>query len=222
MYNSHPTPPGLQVTREKQQVLYRLYTLVSFFRIDQMNMYVTEHTLQKKYQFEIPRLAKYWYLLIDKHFMITYTRIRELICINLCAWIYMRKRVTLSYMGILLQHSARSFLYKTLRLISMARNTNSAVFNRIAWHQIYHFIIKVHRVKIGNILSGVIKQWRSQVNIQVTWEKAQGYADEHQVYLSFRPVPSTNQTASVTAIVNCVAELRSCQWWMTARQNSWL
>ena len=37
----------------------------------------------------------------------------------------------------------------------------------------------------------------------------QGYADDHQVYLSFRPIPSTNQTASVTAIENCVAELRS-------------
>ena len=54
----------------------------------------------------------------------------------------------------------------------MARNTNSAVFfNRIAWHQIYHFIIKVQCVKIGNILSEVIIQWRSQVIIQVTWEK---------------------------------------------------
>ena len=38
--------------------------------------------------------------------------------------------------------------------------------------------------------------------------EAQGYADDHQVYLSFRPIPSTNQTASVTAIENCVAELR--------------
>ena len=37
----------------------------------------------------------------------------------------------------------------------------------------------------------------------------QGYADDHQVYLSFRPIPSTNQTASVAAIENCVAELRS-------------
>ena len=41
--------------------------------------------------------------------------------------------------------------------------------------------------------------------------EAQGYADDHQVYLSFRPIPSTNQTASVTAIENCVTELRS---WM--------
>ena len=41
--------------------------------------------------------------------------------------------------------------------------------------------------------------------------EAQGYADDHQVYLSFRPIPSTNQTASVTAIENCVAQLRS---WM--------
>ena len=41
--------------------------------------------------------------------------------------------------------------------------------------------------------------------------EAQGYADDHQVYLSFRPIASTNQTASVTAIENCVAELRS---WM--------
>ena len=30
--------------------------------------------------------------------------------------------------------------------------------------------------------------------------EAQGYADDHQVYLSFRPIPSTNQTASVTTI----------------------
>ena len=37
--------------------------------------------------------------------------------------------------------------------------------------------------------------------------EAQGYTDDHQVYLSFRPIPSTNQTA----IENCVAELRS---WM--------
>ena len=33
---------------------------------------------------------------------------------------------------------------------------------------------------------------------------AQGYADDHQVYLSFRPIPSTNQTASVAAIENCI------------------
>ena len=52
--------------------------------------------------------------------------------------------------------------------------------------------------------------------------EAQGYADDHQVYLPFRPIPATNQTASVTAIENCVAELRSCLCWMTARQNSWL
>ena len=43
--------------------------------------------------------------------------------------------------------------------------------------------------------------------------EAQGYADDHQVYLSFRPILSTNQTASVTAIENCVAELRS---WMSS------
>ena len=41
--------------------------------------------------------------------------------------------------------------------------------------------------------------------------EAQGYADDHQVYLSFRPIPSTNQTDSVTAIGKCVAELKS---WM--------
>ena len=48
--------------------------------------------------------------------MNTYTRLRELICINLYAWIYMRKRVTLGYMGILLQHSAQSFLAATKQL----------------------------------------------------------------------------------------------------------
>ena len=46
MYNSHPALPGLQITMEKQQVLYRLYTLVYSFRINQINMSVTEHTLQ--------------------------------------------------------------------------------------------------------------------------------------------------------------------------------
>ena len=30
--------------------------------------------------------------------------------------------------------------------------------------------------------------------------EAQGYANDHQVYLSFRPILSTNQTALVTAI----------------------
>ena len=41
--------------------------------------------------------------------------------------------------------------------------------------------------------------------------EAHGYADDHQVYLSFSPIPSTNPTASVNAIENCVTELRS---WM--------
>ena len=41
--------------------------------------------------------------------------------------------------------------------------------------------------------------------------EARGYADDHQVYLSFRPIPFTNQTASVAAIENCAAEQRS---WM--------
>ena len=52
--------------------------------------------------------------------------------------------------------------------------------------------------------------WLFQVPLQHNRE-AQGYADDNQVYLSFRPIPSTNQTASVAAIENCVAELRS---WM--------
>ena len=47
--------------------------------------------------------------------------------------------------------------------------------------------------------------------IQKHLPEAQGYADDHQVYLLCRPFPSTNQTASVTAIENCVVELRS---WM--------
>ena len=41
--------------------------------------------------------------------------------------------------------------------------------------------------------------------------KTQGYADDHQVYLPFRPIPFMNQTASVTAIAKCVVELTS---WM--------
>ena len=41
------------------------------------------------------------------------------------------------------------------------------------------------------------------------WESAalSNGEDDHQLYLSFRPIPSTNQT--VVAIENCVAELRS-------------
>ena len=41
--------------------------------------------------------------------------------------------------------------------------------------------------------------------------EAKGHADDHQVYLSFRPIPFTNQTTPVADIENCVAELRS---WM--------
>ena len=48
MYNSHPAPPGLQVTMQKEQVLYRLYTLVYVYRINQLNMSVAEHTFQNK------------------------------------------------------------------------------------------------------------------------------------------------------------------------------
>ena len=43
--------------------------------------------------------------------------------------------------------------------------------------------------------------------------QAQVYANNHQVYLLFRPFPSTNQTALVTSIEHCVAELRS---WMVS------
>ena len=45
--------------------------------------------------------------------------------------------------------------------------------------------------------------------------QAKGYADDHQVYLSFRPIPFTNQTTSVADIENCVAELRS---WMISNK----
>ena len=83
MYNSHPAPPGLQVTMEKQQVLYHLYTLVYFFRINQLNMFVTENALQKftnlKY-FNQLNIDIYWK---TKHFTNTWTRLRELIYINL-------------------------------------------------------------------------------------------------------------------------------------------
>ena len=58
MYNSHPAPPGLQVTMQKERVLYRLYTLVYFFRINQLNMSLTEHAFQKNYHLEIPQPAK--------------------------------------------------------------------------------------------------------------------------------------------------------------------
>ena len=104
--------------------------------------------------------------------MNTYTQIRELVCIDLYAWIHMRNRVTSSYMGILLQHNAQSlFIPNTTSHFHGTEYKFSSFLNRIAWHQIYHFIIKVQRIKIGNILSEVIKQWRSQVILQVTWEK---------------------------------------------------
>ena len=45
---------------------------------------------------------------------------------------------------------------------------------------------------------------------------AHGYADDHQVYLSFRPGPSTVQTDSISAMENCISDLRS---WMIA---NWL
>ena len=50
-------------------------------------------------------------------------------------------------------------------------------------------------------------------NMLLWWIKptTQIYTDAYQVYLSFRTIPSTNQTASVTAIENCVAKLGS---WM--------
>ena len=38
--------------------------------------------------------------------------------------------------------------------------------------------------------------------------EAQGYADDRQVYLSFIPIPPTNQTASVTAIENWIIDCR--------------
>ena len=41
--------------------------------------------------------------------------------------------------------------------------------------------------------------------------EAQGYADDHQVYLTFRPISSMNKTDSDTAIEIYLAELRS---WM--------
>ena len=47
--------------------------------------------------------------------------------------------------------------------------------------------------------------------IERHFPEAQGYADDHHVYLSFRPILSTNQTDLITAIENCGAELRS---WM--------
>ena len=98
--------------------------------------------------------------------------VRELISINLYAWIYMRKRVTLSYMGILYYSTVLNLFY-TKYYVSFPWHgiQIQQFFNRIAWHQIYHLIIKIPRIKIGNILWGVIKRWRSQVIIQVTWEK---------------------------------------------------
>ena len=45
--------------------------------------------------------------------------------------------------------------------------------------------------------------------------EAQGYADDHQVYLSFRPTSSSNQKDAISAIENCVSDLRS---WMISNK----
>ena len=52
--------------------------------------------------------------------------------------------------------------------------------------------------------------------IQKHLPEAHGYADDHQVYLSFRPLPLTNQQAAVKAMENCICELRR---WMI---SNWL
>ena len=41
--------------------------------------------------------------------------------------------------------------------------------------------------------------------------EAQRFAVDHQIYLSFRPIPSTNQNDSITVVEDCVSKLRS---WM--------
>ena len=45
----------------------------------------------------------------------------------------------------------------------------------------------------------------------ITSQKPKAMPMTTKMYLSFRPIPSTDQIASVTAIENCMAELRS---WM--------
>ena len=104
----------------------------------------------KIYQFEIPQLAKYWSIWMNIH---------EKTC-----------NVKL-YGHIITAKCSIRFVQNTTSNFHATEYKFSSFFNRIAWHQIHHFIIKVQRVKIGNILSEVIEQWRSQVITQVTWEK---------------------------------------------------
>ena len=44
---------------------------------------------------------------------------------------------------------------------------------------------------------------------------AHGYADDHQLYLSFRPSPTTNQQEALAAMERCISELRA---WMIKNQ----
>ena len=86
------------------------------------------------------------------------------ICITRPQWVKLYGHIITAQCSILFIQNTASHFHGT-------EYKFSSFFNRIAWHQIYHFIIKVQCVKIGNILSEVIKQWRSQVIIQATWEK---------------------------------------------------
>ena len=63
---------------------------------------------------------------------------------------------------------------------------------------------------LGHVLFTIYVAYLFQI-IEKHLPEAQGCADDYQVYLSFRPIPSMNQTALVTVNENCVAELRS---WM--------
>ena len=67
-------------------------------------------------------------------------------------------------------------------------------------------INKTHRWPIKHVIHNLVIS--GTITAQ---QRSPGLCRWHQVYLSFRPIPSTNQTASVAAIENCVAELRS---WM--------
>ena len=52
---------------------------------------------------------------------------------------------------------------------------------------------------LGLVLFTIYVADLSQI-IEKHLPEAQGYADDHQIYLTFRPIPSTNQTASVNAM----------------------
>ena len=143
MYNCHLAPPGLQVTMAKQQVLYRLYTMVYFFRFIQLNKSVTEQTLQKLpiwntstdyILISTDRQTLYKYMHTN-----TWVNLHKYVCINIH-----EKTCTVKLHGhIITAQCSVLFIQNTTSHFHGMEYKFSNFLNRIVWHQIYDYIIKV-------------------------------------------------------------------------------